>query len=214
MIRQLTNNDADVYPWEGLHLAANGHLGWTTFHSHGGFYAHYYDGTYIRQLTVGDTHSSVVSVFEGGVLYISYSHQRFPSIERLMLFDGTDTIELYQTDGAIFGAAAGGHSIAWISYNNSLDGHRIYFRKGDKLISWSLGNELITPLAMAVWGNRLVWPQGHGNSYFGYYPGSPACVNPPRMDATGDCKVTLADFAVFASEWLTCGYAEQDACWN
>jgi hypothetical protein len=32
-----------------------------------------------------------------------------------------------------------------------------------------------------------------------------ACVNPPQMDANNDCKVDMEDFAVFASEWMTCG---------
>lgn len=216
VIRQLTNNDTDVYHWEGLHLAANGHLGWTSIHPVGNFYAHYYDGTYIRQLTVGDTHSSVVSVFERGVLYISYSHESTLSIVRLMLFDGTDTIELYKAPAyeEIFGAAAGGYSIAWIERESSMNDYRLCLLKGDELIVRSIGSDLIPHhyKSIAVWGNRLVWPQGDGELYFGRYLGSPACVNPPRMDATGDCRVNLDDFAVFASEWLSCGYDNPNAC--
>jgi hypothetical protein len=40
----------------------------------------------------------------------------------------------------------------------------------------------------------------------------PFCQNPPRMDFTNDCKVDLADFAVFASDWLACGIDPPSAC--
>ena len=40
----------------------------------------------------------------------------------------------------------------------------------------------------------------------------PDCINPPQMDINKDCQVNLTDFAVFASEWLTCGYADQSDC--
>ncbi|MFI4910045.1 MAG: hypothetical protein ACIAQZ_00110 [Sedimentisphaeraceae bacterium JB056] len=33
----------------------------------------------------------------------------------------------------------------------------------------------------------------------------PACVNRPSMDANGDCRVSIDDFATFASQWLTDG---------
>lgn len=41
----------------------------------------------------------------------------------------------------------------------------------------------------------------------------PVCLNRPTMDATGDCKVDLADFAVFAAQWMTCGYEDPQSCW-
>ena len=41
---------------------------------------------------------------------------------------------------------------------------------------------------------------------------SPVCVNPPRMDVNGDCKVNMDDFAVLAAEWLSCGYADPNDC--
>jgi len=37
------------------------------------------------------------------------------------------------------------------------------------------------------------------------YTGLPACVTPPSYDATGDCKVNLDDFALFALVWLEDG---------
>jgi hypothetical protein len=40
----------------------------------------------------------------------------------------------------------------------------------------------------------------------------PFCQKPPKMDFTGDCKVNLADFAIFASDWLTCGIDPPTNC--
>ena len=40
----------------------------------------------------------------------------------------------------------------------------------------------------------------------------PRCLHPPAMDFTGDCRVNLADFAVFAAQWLTCGLDQPTAC--
>ena len=39
------------------------------------------------------------------------------------------------------------------------------------------------------------------------------CADPPSMDFTGDCRVTLEDFALFAAEWLLCGYSFPEFCW-
>ena len=46
---------------------------------------------------------------------------------------------------------------------------------------------------------------------FGPQP-TPRCVDPPAMDFTGDCRVNLADFALFAEQWLACGYDLPEAC--
>lgn len=42
---------------------------------------------------------------------------------------------------------------------------------------------------------------------------APVCIDHPDMDFTGDCKVDLADFAVFTQSWLTCGLDMQETCW-
>jgi len=42
----------------------------------------------------------------------------------------------------------------------------------------------------------------------------PVCENPPQMDFTGDCRVTLLDFAEFAGQWLACGLDVESACWE
>ena len=39
----------------------------------------------------------------------------------------------------------------------------------------------------------------------------PDCVK-PVSDLNGDCKVNMSDFAIMASEWLTCGLIPIDAC--
>ena len=35
--------------------------------------------------------------------------------------------------------------------------------------------------------------------------GAAFCQTKPAYDFTGDCKVTVADFALFADQWLECG---------
>jgi hypothetical protein len=42
----------------------------------------------------------------------------------------------------------------------------------------------------------------------------PACLQRPSMDFNGDCKVNIADFAVFASEWMICNLEPQEECWK
>lgn len=42
--------------------------------------------------------------------------------------------------------------------------------------------------------------------------GAPICRNKPTYDFTGDCKENLADFALFAAEWLDCGLEPVEAC--
>lgn len=39
-----------------------------------------------------------------------------------------------------------------------------------------------------------------------------ACASQPQSDLTGDCRVNLEDFLIFASEWLTCGFADPTDC--
>ncbi len=40
------------------------------------------------------------------------------------------------------------------------------------------------------------------------------CIDQPRSDLTGDCKVDFRDFAVMASEWLICGLDPSMQCWE
>ena len=40
------------------------------------------------------------------------------------------------------------------------------------------------------------------------------CIKPPVLDTNNDCKIDLVNFAVFASEWLTCGLDNQILCWQ
>ena len=42
--------------------------------------------------------------------------------------------------------------------------------------------------------------------------GKGVCLNRPQFDFTGDCTVGIADFALFASQWLECGLSPQTAC--
>lgn len=39
------------------------------------------------------------------------------------------------------------------------------------------------------------------------------CANRPIADLNRDCRVNIYDFAIMASEWLSCGLEPQNACW-
>jgi hypothetical protein len=39
-----------------------------------------------------------------------------------------------------------------------------------------------------------------------------SCKTPPTADLTGDCKVNLADLAIFSSQWLRCGLDPAGLC--
>jgi len=40
------------------------------------------------------------------------------------------------------------------------------------------------------------------------------CLTPSSLDKTGNCMVDFGDFAIFASQWLTCGKVVQADCWQ
>jgi hypothetical protein len=44
--------------------------------------------------------------------------------------------------------------------------------------------------------------------------GKSICREQPRMDFTGDCRVDMADLAVFAESWLECNLLPESACWE
>ena len=42
----------------------------------------------------------------------------------------------------------------------------------------------------------------------------PVCRQRPVMDFTHDCRVDIADFAVFAEHWMECNLVPLSACWQ
>jgi hypothetical protein len=56
-------------------------------------------------------------------------------------------------------------------------------------------------------GGAAYWMQAHAE----VYGPTPKCVNVPSMDTNNDCKI---DFAEFASQWMTCGYDIESACFE
>lgn len=206
VITQLTYNDVDEFD---LRMADNGDMAWSAWDFAGPLHGHYYDGQHIRQLSVGDSRDEILGISEMGVLYYQ---DHFDSGPSLVLYDGTQETVLFETEetGNITGASIGGNSTAWIGQKKWNDDMSVFLLKGEELISWSI------PFAwtdsVGVWGNRLVWAPENDNLYFGEYLGSPICANRPIMDGNDDCNVDLLDFAIFAGEWLTCGYDDPAAC--
>jgi len=44
--------------------------------------------------------------------------------------------------------------------------------------------------------------------------GQSICRKQPRMDFNGDCRVDMADLAIFAESWLECNLLPEIACWE
>ena len=44
--------------------------------------------------------------------------------------------------------------------------------------------------------------------------GKSICREQPRMDFNGDCRVDMADLAIFAESWLECNLLPESACWE
>ena len=217
VITQLTNNDIEdgSFPEYGIQMADDGTMAWMAENDPPS--AHYYDGEHVHQLSVGGFIEEIWGISEMGVLYSVGNHPDYSEFENvLLLHNGTEDVFLFGTEPflteGIIAAAVGGNSISWIGREAFSDDYRVYFLKDQELISWSLESNFLALLrATGVWGNRLVWTTEQG-LYFGQYLDSPACVNPPVMDGNNDCQVNLADYAMLASEWLFCGYADQSAC--
>lgn len=214
-VQQLTHNTVDEFD---LRMSDDGQLAWMTWDPmYEGMlgYVHYYDGEHIRQMTVGNTYSQLCDISEMGVLYTVEHHPDYdPALERvLLLHNGTEEEFIYGTSDFISGASIGGNSIAWISYDRAIQSYQVNFLKDQALISWSMpSGSAYEALMTGVWDNRLAWTPLWDDLYFGEYLGSPICANRPVMDGNGDCKVDLLDFAIFAGEWLTCGYDDPAAC--
>ena len=43
---------------------------------------------------------------------------------------------------------------------------------------------------------------------------TPECLYSPKMDFTGDCRVNLADLAIFLQSWLECNLLPEEACFQ
>ena len=213
-VRQLTHNAINEFD---LRMSDDGQLAWMTWNPMFEMifgYVHYYDGEHIRQMTVGNTYSQLCDISEMGVLFTAEYHPNYPEHRYVLLYhNGQQETLIDGSDHMIVGASLGGGSIAWMSYDPQTSNYRVNFRKDQKVTSWPLAQDyMFDCLLTAVKGNRLAWTPLTIDLYFGEYLGSPICANRPVMDGNDDCKVDLLDFAIFAGEWLTCGYDDPAAC--
>ena len=211
---QLTNNSIDE---SNLSMSDDGQLAWMTWHSDHEYlgYVHYYDGQRTRQVTVGSTFSRLCGISEEGVLYVAEHHPGYdPDFENVLLHhEGNEETLIAGGRYTYFPTAAiGGGSIAWIEIDFMNQQHSVNYLKGEELVRWPISDDFWDEYAMiGVWGDRIVWTPNYEDLYFGEHLRR-NCVAPPRMDTNDDCQVNLADFVVFASEWLLCGYADQNDC--
>ena len=75
--------------------------------------------------------------------------------------------------------------------------------------NWDLYHALSGGLGSGVNAARVI------RTDYSWWEGpKPECINPPSMDTNDDCQIDLADFAEFASQWMTCGWDIQEACWQ
>jgi hypothetical protein len=215
-IQQLTNNTINE---SDLQMSDDGQLAWMSwkplFENVEG-YVHYYDGQRTRQMTVGNTHSWLWGVSNEGVLYTAgYHPDYYPGFETVLLYhNGLEDKFIAGADSPqrLPGASIGNGSIAWIEYDEAIQKYRVSYLKGQELVQWPIGDLFVHEFVqLAVWGDRLVWSVDNVRLYFGEHLRR-NCVHPPRMDTNDDCQVNLSDFAVFAGEWLTCGYRDPADC--
>ncbi|MCF7955610.1 MAG: hypothetical protein K9M75_07405 [Phycisphaerae bacterium] len=61
---------------------------------------------------------------------------------------------------------------------------------------------------------RVAGYDGDSGEYTVMVTGGAACVNRPVADISGDCKVDMADLAMVAAGWLSCGLDDESACWD
>ena len=215
VVHQLTNNTVNE---DHLQMSDDGQLAWMSWdpmYERVFGYVHYYDGQRVRQMTVGNTHSWLCGISEKGVLYTADYHPDYPLFDTVLLHhNGTEERLIAGSESiGIYGASIGGNSIAWIQYDNVSQKYHMNYLKGQELIQWPLVSTSIHEIALTgVWGNRVVWPSFYSDLYFGEYLHRD-CISPPRMDTNDDCQVTMADFVVFASEWMMCGYKNQNDCY-
>ncbi len=123
-------------------------------------------------------------------------------------FGGSNTDKGYSvqqtSDGGFI--ISGCHGKAPWLIKTDADGERIW----DKTIGWS----------DAVIGHSVQQTSDGGYIIAGYTSGDvwlikteADCVNQPRSDLNGDCKVDFKDVAAMASEWMTCGRHPSMQCW-
>lgn len=149
------------------------------------------DGTLIWQKTWGGANSDSAQTMFGknGDLYITGSTSSFGS--------GADDVFLLQVasaDGTFKNQSFAGGSREDIPYGGMTISEDRLFINGYTASTSANGNTPGQYEAMLL-------------SYL-----LPECTTPPIGDMTGDCKVNLADFAVFAENWLTCTIEPAEAC--
>jgi len=112
------------------------------------------------------------------------------------LFSGTvNNVELHSSSEGIINIY--GHDLVMTSYGGSQGyGEVKGFLTDDSPINASLSED-----------NTYVNLHGGGTP-------PPTCENRPFSDINWDCKVNLLDFALMASEWLSCGLDPPEACWE
>ena len=101
----------------------------------------------------------------------------------------------------------------------SLDTARLAGTNTIKAIPTEKMNDILTYLS-AGWdfsgegynGTEDIWTILPNESPILTWQAGTYCIDQPYFDTNGDCLVDLRDFAVFAQEWLTCGYAYQPNC--
>ncbi len=124
-----------------------------------------------------------------------------------------------------------GTTVEWISYNAEPGFPEIQYALFDTNGTNSQGAQYIAAhirsskkltLAFLDDGSVEAGWVGYGSAYTMEHPmltvtavaaaHEAICINPSPMDFNGDCKVDFQDFAIFADQWLNCGFADPNDC--
>ena len=74
---------------------------------------------------------------------------------------------------------------------------------------WELKNASDINDSGQIVGNGIIAGEYHAFLMTPY-----SCSEHPAMDFNLDCKVDIADFAEFVSQWMTCNRVPQSTCWE
>ena len=98
-----------------------------------------------------------------------------------------------------------------LTFDNSINGLKRLNRTTGQEEAVALTNHILNLTLPGGTGDLFKFTNT-GKGFVGI--SEPACTVHPASDANGDCKIDLQDFAIMASEWLKCNFADQAACWN
>ncbi len=158
-VTQLTNNLVH----DTLPKTSNGYIAWQEQVAFGAYNVKIYDGSNIVTVGSAFTHAMSDNTIAWREEYWTPQMQHW---SRIMYFDGSSEITVYQPDGNVYNPIMSGSNIAFGSYDGN--DTEIFFYNGSGLTQ--LTDNDYEEGHLSIDGNHLVWQSAEGNIY--YFNGS------------------------------------------